>query len=217
MGTSAQAIIAKLMTEEVRPVTTLRRSVPAHVDAAVRHGLEKLAADRFATAGDFSLALTGARPFVDASPAATAKASARLDRRAKAIIAGLALAAAAGVSAAAWLATRPESHPVVVRFPVLLPDSVQLFGGGGTKLAISRDGSAISWSAADGSRASIRRLDDPLRSSCWNRAGTGTFNVYPNSRSTDSGRVRDRGPHSQEGSGTRLRASVPRRLRRWVV
>ena len=60
-GTSAQAIIAKLMTEDVRPLTVLRRNVPVHVDAAVRHGLEKLAADRFATAGDFALALTGAR------------------------------------------------------------------------------------------------------------------------------------------------------------
>ena len=39
-GTSAQAIIAKLMTEDVRPLTVLRRAVPPHVDAAVRHGLE---------------------------------------------------------------------------------------------------------------------------------------------------------------------------------
>src|SRR5262245_65736144 len=62
VGTTAQAIIAKLMTEEVRPLTVLRRAVPPHVDAAVRHGLEKLAADRFATAGDFALALTGTRP-----------------------------------------------------------------------------------------------------------------------------------------------------------
>src|SRR5947207_978734 len=58
-GTSAQAIIAKLMTEEVRPLTVLRRTVPVHVDAAVRHGLEKLAADRFASAGDFALPSPG--------------------------------------------------------------------------------------------------------------------------------------------------------------
>jgi len=37
----------------------LRRSVPAAVDAAVRHALEKLAADRFASAGEFALALQG--------------------------------------------------------------------------------------------------------------------------------------------------------------
>ena len=35
-GQSAQAIIAKLMTEEVRSLTVLRRRVPSVVDAAVR-------------------------------------------------------------------------------------------------------------------------------------------------------------------------------------
>ena len=58
-GATAQAIIAKLMTEDVRPLTVLRRSVPPHVDAAVRHALEKLAADRFATAGEYAQALQG--------------------------------------------------------------------------------------------------------------------------------------------------------------
>ncbi|MBK6307344.1 MAG: hypothetical protein IPF47_17095 [Gemmatimonadetes bacterium] len=37
-GTSAQAIIAKLLTEEVRPLTVLRRTVPPHVDAAFGTG-----------------------------------------------------------------------------------------------------------------------------------------------------------------------------------
>jgi serine/threonine-protein kinase len=57
VGHSAQAIIAKLMTEEVRPLTVLRRSVPPAVDVAVRRALEKLPADRFATAGAFAMAL----------------------------------------------------------------------------------------------------------------------------------------------------------------
>lgn len=58
-GSTAQAIIARLMTEDVRPLSVLRRSVPPHVDAAVRHALEKLAADRFASAGEFAQALQG--------------------------------------------------------------------------------------------------------------------------------------------------------------
>src|SRR5438046_8885661 len=57
-GTSAQAVIAKLMTEDVRPLTVLRRAVPAHVDAAVRRALEKLPADRFENAKAFGDALT---------------------------------------------------------------------------------------------------------------------------------------------------------------
>jgi serine/threonine-protein kinase len=58
IGNSAQAVIAKLLTEEVRPLTVLRRSVPAHVDAAVRRALEKLPADRFENATAFGDALT---------------------------------------------------------------------------------------------------------------------------------------------------------------
>ena len=58
-GASAQAIIARLMTEEPRPLTSTRRNVPPHVDAAVRHALEKLPADRFATAKKFADALQG--------------------------------------------------------------------------------------------------------------------------------------------------------------
>ncbi len=67
-GGSAQVIIAKLMTEEVRPLTLIRRTVPPHVDAAVRRSLEKLAADRFATAGEFANALNtrGTEPVLSA-------------------------------------------------------------------------------------------------------------------------------------------------------
>src|SRR5690349_24536667 len=57
-GATSQAIIAKLMTEEVRPLSVLRRTVPVHIDVAVRRALEKLPADRFATASEFATALT---------------------------------------------------------------------------------------------------------------------------------------------------------------
>jgi eukaryotic-like serine/threonine-protein kinase len=58
-ATTAQAVIARLMTEEPRAVSTLRRAVPPHVDAAVRRALEKLPADRFGTAHEFVDALSG--------------------------------------------------------------------------------------------------------------------------------------------------------------
>src|SRR4051812_43015191 len=57
-GTSAQAIIAKLMTTDPQPVRVLRPSVPAHVAMAVEQALAKLPADRFASAKDFAAALT---------------------------------------------------------------------------------------------------------------------------------------------------------------
>src|SRR5205814_1911090 len=61
-GSTGQAIIAKLMTEEPRPLTALRRLVPAHVDAAVHRALEKMPADRWSSAREFAEALRGERP-----------------------------------------------------------------------------------------------------------------------------------------------------------
>jgi eukaryotic-like serine/threonine-protein kinase len=60
-GPSVQAIVARVMTEQPRPVTGQRRSVPSHVNAAVLKALEKLPADRFHTAGAFSTALATPR------------------------------------------------------------------------------------------------------------------------------------------------------------
>ena len=58
-GPTAQAIVAKVMTAEPADITAQRRTVPPHVDAAVLTALEKLPADRFASAAEFSEALAG--------------------------------------------------------------------------------------------------------------------------------------------------------------
>ena len=49
-GPTAQAIVAKVMTETPRPLRPQRKSVPPHVEAAVLTALEKLPADRFESA-----------------------------------------------------------------------------------------------------------------------------------------------------------------------
>src|SRR5688572_3844232 len=56
-GSSAQQIIMKIIAEPVAPVTTLRKSVPPHVAAALAMALEKLPADRFDSARAFAAAL----------------------------------------------------------------------------------------------------------------------------------------------------------------
>src|SRR5512147_659052 len=50
LGGSAQQIIMKIIAEPVPAVTSLRKSVPPNVAAAVAKALEKLPADRFETA-----------------------------------------------------------------------------------------------------------------------------------------------------------------------
>jgi Tol biopolymer transport system component/tRNA A-37 threonylcarbamoyl transferase component Bud32 len=58
-GPTAQAIVAKVLTDDPRPLRQLRRSVPESVEAAVLGALEKLPADRFAGTGEFAAALDG--------------------------------------------------------------------------------------------------------------------------------------------------------------
>jgi serine/threonine-protein kinase len=57
-GPTAQAIIARVMTEEPRSLTIQRKTIPPHVEAAVVTALAKLPADRFATAALFGEALS---------------------------------------------------------------------------------------------------------------------------------------------------------------
>ena len=57
VGASAQAIIGRVLTEEPRSLTAQRKTIPPHVEAAVRMALAKLPADRFASAKEFADAL----------------------------------------------------------------------------------------------------------------------------------------------------------------
>src|SRR5690242_11700003 len=61
LGGSAQQIIMKIIAEDAKPVTTIRKSVPPNVAAAVAKSLQKLPADRFATAAEFASALADTR------------------------------------------------------------------------------------------------------------------------------------------------------------
>src|SRR5688572_28190081 len=56
-GPTAQSIVAKMMTGEPEPPSASRKTIPANVEAAVLQALEKLPADRFASAAEFAAAL----------------------------------------------------------------------------------------------------------------------------------------------------------------
>ncbi len=63
-GSTAQAIVAKVITEKATSVSVTRDTVPDHVAGAVDTALAKLPADRFHTAAEFSQALVGRGPMV---------------------------------------------------------------------------------------------------------------------------------------------------------
>jgi serine/threonine-protein kinase len=100
MGTSAQQIIMKIVTEDAQPVTRLRKSVSPNVAAAVAKALEKLPADRFESAKAFAEAL--------ANPGFTSVHSTRVaatpgTRRAGIVVLGVAAAALGMLAAVGWL------------------------------------------------------------------------------------------------------------------
>jgi serine/threonine-protein kinase len=57
-GPSAQSIVAKVLTEEPRPLLPKRHTIPPQVEIAVLTALEKLPADRFASAAQFAEVLS---------------------------------------------------------------------------------------------------------------------------------------------------------------
>src|SRR5690242_13146328 len=58
-GSTAQAVVARVVTETPRPLLAQRHTIPPHVEAAVLTALEKLPADRFASAAEFADAIKG--------------------------------------------------------------------------------------------------------------------------------------------------------------
>jgi serine/threonine-protein kinase len=56
-GSTAQAVLGRILMGEVDLPTKHRRAIPAHVESALLRALEKLPADRFASASEFAAAL----------------------------------------------------------------------------------------------------------------------------------------------------------------
>jgi serine/threonine protein kinase/Tol biopolymer transport system component len=119
-GPTAQAIIARVLTEEPRSLVLQRRTIPPHAEAAVLRAIEKLPADRFATAAEFAGALGD--PSFRATPVSTPLAAARRPRAWLARL-QLPLVGIAGVALGALLLSllRTSSPPPVIRYGLALP------------------------------------------------------------------------------------------------
>jgi len=145
MGTSAQQVIMKIIAEPARPATTLRKSIPPNVSAALAMALEKLPADRFAGARAFAEALADPA-FRGGDVHAAGGAAASAARRWYASPVPYAAALALAVGALAWMGLRervPTARPL--RFLVKPPAGGLLSQSTGT--AISADGRRIAFFA----------------------------------------------------------------------
>ena len=185
-GGTAQAIVAKVITEKPAPLSSHRDTVPAHVAAAVHVALSKLAADRWASARDFATALEeGGRVTMPVAGRSTVALStpqpARLGR-----FAALGAVAAATLALGAVLGRGIGAHPMPggqliyldangvlyrVRFdaqrgrlegaPEPVADQVRMPIGGVIVFAASRSGDIAyrASPAVNGIRRSLIRVD----------------------------------------------------------
>jgi hypothetical protein len=151
-GTTAQAVVARVVTETPRPMVPQRHTIPPQVEAAVLTALEKLPADRFATAAEFAEALTSStytRPMTGLGIAA-APAAARSRR--VTLAAGGVVLVALGFAAgwATWRAGAPVLPPAVSRYAIPIPDSAAVLDAIGTPIGYAPDGSAFAYSSRAG-------------------------------------------------------------------
>ena len=164
-GPTVQAIVARVMTENPRPVTGQRRSVPMHVNAAILKALEKLPADRFHSAAEFSKALItpGVEPTTERSEVAQSTKASRPTRLARSTV-PWAIAGVATVAAIAlWMsrpAQRSDSGPI--RLAIDLPPGIEINPQSSQTIGISPDGSRVAFvvTSAGRSQLVIRNLND---------------------------------------------------------
>ncbi|MBK8003105.1 MAG: serine/threonine-protein kinase [Gemmatimonadetes bacterium] len=144
-GATAQAIVARVVTEEPRPIIAQRKTVPPHVEDAVLTALSKLPADRFASAADFARALTGEAPGRTRARGPAARGAGGRDRfrsRGPVVILGGLLLATGAIALWATLRPPPPSGRTY-RFEIFIPASEQFAESPGRGAALAPDGSGF--------------------------------------------------------------------------
>ena len=158
IGSTAQAVLGKIIQGKTVSATEVRQSVPPNVDAAIRKGLEKLPADRFAGAADFAKALADPGFRHGENPLAAAGAAASPWNR---LTIAMTVTAALFAVTAGWAVLRPE-----VPMPQRVERFVSPFGmgeepvlGGGNAFDLAPDGSLLVY-YGEGDQLWVRRWDD---------------------------------------------------------
>ncbi|HKV70748.1 MAG TPA: protein kinase [Gemmatimonadales bacterium] len=167
VGASAQQIIMRIVTEDAPPVTTVRKAVPPPIAAAVSKAIERLPADRFASAPEFARALADPRFTWSPSGGAGAQAAsfaAGSIRRDWRVWAGAAALTAVAVMIGRWTARSRGAEPLVARFAIPVEAQGGVTSQSANALALTSDGRTMVFASrgASGAEAQlyVRRLDE---------------------------------------------------------
>jgi eukaryotic-like serine/threonine-protein kinase len=158
-GPTAQAIIAKVMTDAPHAMTLHRNTVPPQVEAAVLQALQKLPADRFGTAAEFAAALTSTtytRPMTGIGYAPSAAAG-----RWRSVALGAVALAVVAIAFGAW-AWRHQQPSPTVRLSVAFPAGEKIRSVPTRRFALAPDGSRMVYVGPDsaaGDQLWVRELN----------------------------------------------------------
>ena len=156
IGSTSQAIIARVLTEKPRSMRSIRPAIPEYVELAVQHALEKLPADRFANAREFAEAMSGRGPALTTGVVSDDRRRWREKQSFKAWLLNpltLMLAAVAFAAIAFAALRKPAAPPSrAVRFVITASDSSRPPAdyGGPWPGAITRDGGTVVYVANGG-------------------------------------------------------------------
>jgi eukaryotic-like serine/threonine-protein kinase len=166
-GTTAQGVLTAVMTTDPVPITVRRRGVPAHVAAAIHTAIEKVPADRFATASEFADALQHPTSrTIKRMKALSGAGSPR--RRVLAFVAGAVAALLVGGVAGRYLFSAPAPAPATRYWNLVLPAHAPLaltgpgpLGVWQSALALSPAGDVMAYVAPRGGSTTlvVRPLD----------------------------------------------------------
>jgi serine/threonine-protein kinase len=175
-GSTAQVIVAKVMTDEPVPLRRHRKAVPEHVEDAVLTALEKLPADRFATAAEFSSALGHTRTLP--THRTTGRRAAAATIRWQGLVPWAIALAAIGAAGWGWL--RPAPVPPVIRYALAFPPSQAMVPRSQTPVA-APDGSFLIYLGPGeaGPQLWLKRRDSDTPTPLAGTTGAQSFAVSP--------------------------------------
>jgi len=158
-GPNTQAVVSRVITEEPRELTNQRRSIPSNVSQAVSHALEKIPADRFASAREFAEALSNPSYRSAASAGKTRMSSAGASRD---LLYALAAAVVIFAGLAIWGWVRPSPKKQVIRYAMAMDPAELLVPGGEfwSRIALSPDGTKIAYLSGPRRQLMMRSRND---------------------------------------------------------